>query len=147
MPESIRRQGQVVLHRNRGEDRLPVLEPARVVFDTAPGPWGMDGGAAPFAVSDWNGDALPDIMLGTAPGSLFLFLNQRGQRPGDGNFGAAQPVTYERGTLYLGRNPVPFVVDFNHDGLPDLLVGNADGEVWFVPGTVSPAAVGPQTGE
>jgi hypothetical protein len=139
--------GQVLLYRNRGEDGQPELEPARVVFDTAPDPGRLDGGAAPFAVSDWNGDALPDIMIGTAQGSLFLFLNQRGQRPGAGNFGAAEPVSYTRGTLYLGRDPVPCVVDFNHDGLPDLLAGNSDGEVWFVPGTVPDAPVGRQGGE
>ena len=56
-------------------------------------------------------------------------------------------MTYERGTLYLGRDPVPFVMDFNRDGLPDLLAGNADGEVWFVPGTVQEAPVRPPAGE
>jgi len=135
--------GQVLLFRNRGEDGRPELEPARVVFDTRPNSGELSSGTAPFAVSDWNGDALPDIMLGTAQGSLFIFLNQRGDeewRPGEGFFGPARPVTYTRGTLYLGRNPVPFVVDFNHDGLPDLLVGNGDGEVWFVPGTVPRSA-------
>ncbi len=139
--------GQVLLYRNRGEDSNPVLEPARVVFDASPDPGRVDGGAAPFAVSDWNGDALPDIMLGTAQGSLYLFLNQRGQQSGEGNFGAAEPVTYERGTLYLGPDPVPCVVDFNHDGLPDLLAGNADGEVWFVPGMVPETPAGKQGAE
>jgi hypothetical protein len=128
----------VVLYRNRGEDHQPELEPARLVFEAPADSGGLGNGSAPFAVSDWNGDALPDIMLGTARGSLYLFLNQRneteGRRPGAGSFGAALPVTYERGTLYLGMNPVPCVVDFDRDGLPDLLVGNADGEVWFVPG-------------
>jgi hypothetical protein len=139
--------GQVLLYRNRGEDNSPVLEPARVVFDTATDPGRQDSGAAPFAVSDWNGDALPDIMLGTASGSLFLFLNQRGPRAGARNFGEPEPVTYERGTLYLGRDPVPCVVDFNRDGLPDLLVGNADGEVWFVPGAVRETPAAEQTRE
>ncbi len=139
--------GQVLLYRNRGEDNSPELEPARVVFDTSTDPGRQAGGAAPFAVSDWNGDALPDIMLGSASGSLFLFLNQRGQRAGVRNFGAPEPVTYERGTLYVGRDPVPCVVDFNRDGLPDLLVGNADGEIWFVPGTVRGAPAGQQTRE
>lgn len=141
--------GQVLLFRNRGEDGQPELEPARVVFDTAPDPGELSSGAAPFAVSDWNGDALPDIMLGTARGSLYLFLNRRGEIPrsGTGNFGAARTVEYERGTLYLGRNPVPCVVDFNHDGLPDLLVGNADGEVWFVPGMIPASPEERQTTE
>jgi hypothetical protein len=141
--------GEVLLYRNRGEDGQPELEPARVVFHTATSPGETNSSAAPFAVSDWNGDALPDIMLGTARGNLYLFLNQRGQeqRSGAGTFGAALTVEYERGTLYLGRTPVPCVVDFNHDGLPDLLVGNADGEVWFVPGTIPAVPEGRQTTE
>jgi len=138
--------GRVSLYRNRGEDHQPELEPARVVFEAPAELGGLANGSAPFAISDWNGDALPDIMIGTARGSLHLFLNQRGEAAGRrsraGSFGAALPVTYLRGTLYLGMNPVPCVVDLDRDGLPDLLVGNADGEVWFVPGIAEEDAAG-----
>ena len=80
------------------------------------------------AVADFNGDGIPDLVVGSGGGgysftdivSLQVFLGK-----GDGTFGS--PLTLE--FIISDRNwfapaPFPAVGDFNGDGIPDLAVAD-----------------------
>jgi hypothetical protein len=70
-----------------------------------------------------------DLISGSWPGELSLF-----KRNSDGSFSSAETIQNEKGEpLDLGRGTSPFIYDWNHDGLSDLIVGNTDGVVYFVP--------------
>lgn len=87
-------------------------------------------GACPL-VLDWNADGLPDLMVGKADGTAILCLNQG--RPSQPALAAAQPVLVgpagSQIPLAVGARCTPRWVDWNGDGLQDLLVGALDGKV------------------
>jgi hypothetical protein len=86
-----------------------------------------DAYIAPLAVTaDFNGDGIADIARVKAatgnnkkPHSLIVLLGRK-----DGSFA---PETFE---ATIGNDPDSIVVgDFNHDGIPDVIVGDADGSL------------------
>lgn len=90
----------------------------------------VGGDAGPF-VADWDGDGKPDLLVGAGDGSVTLFRNI-GTRtkpvlaageilvpPGEANYGPDAPKEARRGV----RSKI-CVVDWNGDGLLDLLVGD-----------------------
>ena len=78
---------------------------------------------------DLDGDGRADILSGSSPGDLYFFR----RRP-DGSFAAAEKLKDRHGNLMnVGYIATPFAVDWNGDGAIDLLVGNADGEVYLIP--------------
>ena len=77
------------------------------------------------AVSDLNGDGIPDLIVTTSnnlnPGNVNILLGN-----GDGTFQAPQSIS-------LPDSPASVVVaDFNGDGVPDLAVGVASGVQVFL---------------
>ncbi len=70
---------------------------------------------------DWNGDGLPDIIVGDRNGFISYF-----ERTGSGvdDLTAAGHVTADGTAIDVGSNSAPVVVDWNNDGLLDLLIAN-----------------------
>ena len=91
-------------------------------------------------VTDWNGDGLPDLVVGRLEGTdggLFLFENT-------GSLG--DPVFLTEDTVLCAGEPIqiyysyPDFHDMNFDGLDDLVVGAGDGLVSCFLNTGSPGA-------
>ncbi len=74
------------------------------------------------ALEDWDKDGYLDIILGGDDGLVFYYENA-----GNNTFKA--PSNFKEGSLNLsvGNWSAPFVVDWDEDGILDLLVGNANG--------------------
>lgn len=73
---------------------------------------------------DWDGDGLPDIIVGDRQGSVNFF-----RRLPFGEFHLEQQPPVEVGgkPIRVGLNSSPSVFDWNGDGLHDLVVGRSDG--------------------
>jgi hypothetical protein len=82
----------------------------------------VDGNAAPFLV-DFDSDGDLDLLVGDSAGQLSLFSNMR--------VAGRNRLYFDQGTSVGAglTGAIPFVADWNNDGLKDLLVGCADGSV------------------
>ena len=81
-------------------------------------------------VADWDGDALFDLVVGCGRGGVVWYPN-RGER-GNPRFPFSRLVKTEDGKpLDIGWSAAPHVVDWDGDGLSDLLVGGEWNRVAF----------------
>ena len=82
---------------------------------------------------DWNEDGWDDLIFGSEDSFIHVCLNQRdtSHRP---TFAPAFKATCESPPLDLGVAACPWPCDLDRDGLTDLLVGNAAGEIWTLRG-------------
>ncbi len=127
--------GELQFLKGKGDGKY---ETARALLDSSREPLKIDAFATVTPV-DWNNDGIWDLLVSTRENGdpLRVYLGK-----GNLQFETPQPVQtagipFTRG---LG-SPTKLqwasiqVVDWNADGTPDLLVGNADGSVYFYPGT------------
>lgn len=91
------------------------------------------------AVIDWNEDGLFDLLIGAYDGKLRLYLNEGGTLPPD--FRHTLLVSDGSGDLVVPLGYAsPTMADFDGDGAKDLVVGNAEGELYFYANAGTPAA-------
>ncbi len=80
---------------------------------------------------DWNEDGTADLLVGSRDGRVMYFQGS----PSD----AAPVLSYvgyissSGSPIYVGANSAPFVIDWNEDGLHDLLMGAENKELGSVP--------------
>ena len=80
---------------------------------------------------DLDRDGHSDLVSGSWPGELYYF-----RRTEDGKFAAPVQLMGEDGKpINVGSGASVFAVDWDASGTLDLLVGNALGEVYWLPGT------------
>jgi TolB-like protein len=84
------------------------------------------GSDASPCVVDWNEDGKKDLVMGKGNGEIYIFLNEGSdQQPVFG-----KPIQLNGGSLDVGSNSSPDVIDWNGDGKKDLIIGNDDGEIF-----------------
>ena len=128
-PDGTFRKAEVL----KGTDGEPLIIPVR----SKPGKgdeWVNNICTRPFAV-DWDGDGHLDLVVGTFPGSFYLFKGQ-----GHGKF-LPKPEEMKAGDQPLkveGHHGDPFVVDWDGDGDLDILSGSAAGGVQWAENRAGP---------
>jgi len=118
--------------RTKRDGKLVLLPPKRVFCDERGNPLhfntgtGGKSGRRKFCLVDWDGDGATDILINSNNAELW---KQIGQRDGKWFFKNAGNLD----TLNLaGHDTSPTTVDWNNDGVPDLLVGAEDGHFYYL---------------
>ena len=78
---------------------------------------------------DLNGDNKEDLIIGDIEGKLHFFTNT-----GNGNF---QLITPNYQNIDIGQIAQPQLIDVNRDGLNDLIIGEQDGTINYLPNSGS----------
>ncbi|MGH7128731.1 MAG: FG-GAP repeat domain-containing protein, partial [Planctomycetaceae bacterium] len=85
-----------------------------------------------LAIVDWDGDGRRDLLLNGRNADFYRNLAER-----DGHI-----VLKNMGPLddrkLAGHTSSPTVVDWNADGVPDLLIGAEDGFLYYMPNPRTP---------
>lgn len=116
----------------RSDGTLILNPPERVFVDPEGLPLRLNDGYAgrsgrrKLTVVDWNRDGLPDILLNSS--NADLLLNQ-GLRDGKYVMANLGPVAQLE---VAGHTSSPTTVDWNADGIPDLLLGAEDGYFYYM---------------
>ena len=113
--------GSVYVYLNKGTNQQPVFDSVHEIPDVK-----VEDKADPFIV-DWNNDGKKDILAGSGPGEVSIFIN-RGSNE--------QPIfekerKFNDGNLDVGFSSSPAVIDWNGDGKKDLLIGNSRGDIYI----------------
>lgn len=110
-----------------------VLGPGRRIFvDEKGGPLRLNpkraggSGRRKLCVVDWDGDGRLDLLANSVNADLYRNL---GERDGKVVLEYAGPVATRR---LAGHTSSPAVVDWNRNGVPDLLVGAEDGRLYHL---------------
>ncbi|HYH55519.1 MAG TPA: VCBS repeat-containing protein, partial [Anseongella sp.] len=93
-------------------------------------------GRIKFCFADWDNDGLPDLLVNS---TNISWMKNNGVRDGRVQFTNEGMLDTK---ILAGHTTSPTTVDWNKDGLPDLLAGAEDGHFYYLP---NPGA-GKQTG-
>jgi hypothetical protein len=74
-------------------------------------------------VGDWNGDDIPDLIARTPGGDLYLYTGLGG--------GRINPIPTLLATGWDAFDQIISPVDWNGDGLPDVIARKPDGTMWI----------------
>jgi hypothetical protein len=124
--------GRVILIQNAGTAKKPAFGKGRTAIQAGQQEIKVPGGDAGPTTVDWDGDGLWDLIVGAGDGSVWLYKNT----------GTAKAPAFATGKRLLAENPRGYraldtgeqptwhggrakvcAVDYNEDGLLDLLVG------------------------
>ena len=118
--------------RAKRDDKLVLLPPQRVFCDEQGEPlhWarnpGGRSGRRKFCIVDWDGDGALDIIVDSENAQWWRQVDHRDGKWFFKNMG-------DLDTLNLaGHDTSPTTVDWNNDGIPDLLLGAEDGHLYYL---------------
>ncbi len=118
--------------RARRDGRLVLLPPQRVLCDAAGAPLRLTTGVAgrsgrrKLCVVDWDGDGKLDVLVNGANARL---LRQVRSEPGCWFFEDKGDVAARN---IEGHDTHPAAVDFDGNGIPDLVIGAEDGRLYYL---------------
>jgi len=118
--------------RARKDGRLLLLPPRRAMCDEAGEPLRLNPGVAgksgrrKLCVVDWDGDGKLDVLVNSANAK---WLQQVGERDGRWTFKDRGDVDTRN---IEGHDTSPTPVDWDNDGIPDLLIGAEDGHLYYL---------------
>jgi hypothetical protein len=118
--------------RAKRDGKLVLLPPKRVFCDEkgeplhfATGPAGKSG-RRKFCLVDWDGDGKTDILINSGNAEWWQQVGERDGKWMFKNMGNLDPLNL------AGHDTSPTIVDWNNDGIPDLLVGAEDGHFYYL---------------
>lgn len=118
------RQGNLVFYHNKAASGFD-LEAKRLVA-------GEDGNALRHPSINPSVSAYPGGLIACGEGSLYFYrFTGKWAKTGAPVFAAPVSVLQEHADLYAGTLPSPTTVDWNGDGVLDILAGNSEGFVLF----------------
>lgn len=118
------RQGNLIYYRNKATSGFD-LETKRLVA-------GEDGNALRHPSINPSVAAYPGGLIACGEGSLYFYrFTGEWAKTGAPVFAEPVSVLQENADLYAGTLPSPTTVDWNGDGLLDILAGNSEGFVLF----------------
>lgn len=120
--------GFVWFYKNNGTNNSPIFTTG-TRLTTPVRELQVNNYATPFMV-DWNSDSFPDLLVGDGLGFVWLFT---GIKDTPLQFNTGVLLKDNNGDIAVGEYSTPYLVDYNSDGTPDLLVGNGEGYVWYYP--------------
>jgi hypothetical protein len=118
--------------RRRREGKLELLPPQRVLCDEGGKQLQLNSGRAgksgrrKLCVVDWDGDGKLDVLVNSANAT---WLRQTDVRDDKYFFKDIGPVSQRN---IEGHDTSPTTVDWNNDGVPDLLIGAEDGYLYYL---------------
>jgi hypothetical protein len=126
-------EGYLVLFERTWRDgKLVVLPPRRALCDEQGQPLRLNAGTAgksgrrKLCTVDWDGDGQLDVLVNSANAQ---WLRQVGSSDGRWRFRDMGNVDVRN---LEGHDTSPTPVDWNHDGVPDLLIGAEDGHLYYL---------------
>ncbi|CAL1516287.1 VCBS repeat-containing protein [Chitinophaga sp. MM2321] len=128
--EKILKPGKRIFYGTEGggfnaNHKLTVETPGPLILNTRQ--FGA-GGRRKFTIADWDGDGKPDILVNSLNVSM---LKNTGTVNGMVQINS-NPAPMSTKVL-AGHDTSPTTVDWNKDGIPDLLVGAEDGHFYYMP--------------
>lgn len=118
------RQGNLVFYRNKAASGFD-LEAKRLIA-------GEDGNALRHPSINPSVSAYPGGLIACGEGSLYFYrFTGKWAEMGTPVFAEPVSVLQENADLYAGTLPSPTTVDWNGDGVLDILAGNSEGFVLF----------------
>jgi len=112
---------RIILYRNIGTKNKPVFKLEDEDL------WGLSKDSIQYlslAIGDLSGDGLPDLVAGNYFGSLYFYKNI-----GNNSSWAFTTPVRNYGGVRVGERSTPQIVDLDKDGLPDLIVGELEGNI------------------
>lgn len=80
---------------------------------------------------DWDKDGKNDIIVGSHDGKVYFVKNTGTQK--EAAYNKVITLLYEDGNpIAIGENIAPTVIDYNGDGLMDLIVGDREGNLYLL---------------
>ena len=124
--------GFINIYLNQGSNQVPEYSTPIRLKSTFTGENICFAPNSKLSIADMNGDKKPDIILGSYGGRVRMLPNISKKK---GYLFDDKKVTYfyinNQEILDVGNYAYPIVVDWNLDGLPDLLVGEEKGNLFL----------------
>lgn len=127
--------GRVMLVVNEGDSKNPAFAAKATALQAGGKDIQVPGGDAGPCVADWDGDGRADLLVGAGDGSVTLFKNTAAKSAAEYAAGVTLLPTlnpnWDKSVAWQAQPSGPgarvklCVTDWNMDGRPDLLVGDA----------------------